>query len=112
MIKHGIGNHVMPKTSFLADIQALRKRAPRGSHSQNVSQEFLDHSNEKLGHADQIAERIVQLGGAPDFAPHGLTSRMVEGILAVEEEHADELAHLLVAFRKESEGKRRSRNPK
>ena len=115
----------------------------RGIHSQSVAQEFLDHSNEEQGHADEIAERIVQLGGAPDFAPDGLTGRshaeyveghtlasmirenlvaeriaidsyrdliaylgdndsttrrMVEGILAVEEEHADELADLLVAF--------------
>jgi bacterioferritin len=115
----------------------------RGIHSQSVAQEFLDHSNEEQGHADQIAERIVQLGGEPDFAPEGLagrshaeyvegdtlvsmikedlvaeriaidsyrdiiqylgdqdptTRRMMEGILAVEEEHADELADLLVAF--------------
>ena len=101
------------------------------------------HSNEELGHADAIAERIVQLGGAPDFAPGGLanrshaeyveghtlasmiredlvaeriaidsyrdiirylgdqdptTRRMLEGILAVEEQHADELSDLLVAF--------------
>jgi len=47
----------------------------RGIHSQSVAQEFLDHSNEELGHADQIAERIVQLGGAPDFAPEGLVGR-------------------------------------
>jgi bacterioferritin len=115
----------------------------RGIHSQSVAQEFLDHSNEELGHADEIAERIVQLGGQPDFAPGGLagrshaeyvegqslagmihedlvaeriaidsyrdvirylgdhdptTRRMLEGILAVEEQHADELADLLVAF--------------
>ena len=44
----------------------------RGIHSQSVAQEFLDHSNEEQGHADQIAERIVQLGGSPDFAPNGL----------------------------------------
>jgi bacterioferritin len=47
----------------------------RGIHSQSVAQEFLDHSNEEQGHADQIAERIVQLGGAPDFSPDGLTKR-------------------------------------
>lgn len=47
----------------------------RGIHSQSVAQEFLDHSNEEQGHADQIAERMVQLGGAPDFAPSGLESR-------------------------------------
>jgi len=115
----------------------------RGIHSQSVAQEFLDHSNEEQGHADELAERIVQLGGAPDFAPASLagrshaeyvegdtlagmitenlvaeriaidsyrgiikylgdndptTRRMIEGILAVEEEHADDLADLLVTF--------------
>ena len=112
----------------------------RGIHSQAVAQEFLMHSNEELGHADQLAERIVQLGGEPDFAPANLsarshaeyvegktlidmikedliaeriaidsyrdfiqylgdqdstTRRLLELILAVEEEHADDLADLL-----------------
>jgi bacterioferritin len=112
----------------------------RGIHSKGIAEEFLTHSNEELGHADQIAERIVQLGGEPDFAPDSLTGRshaeyvvgktlvgmikedlvaeriaidsyrgmidyigdqdpttseMLKGILAVEEEHADELADLL-----------------
>ena len=40
-----------------------------------VAAEFLNHSNEELGHADLLAERIVQLGGAPDFAPAGLVDR-------------------------------------
>jgi bacterioferritin len=115
----------------------------RGIHSQSVAQEFLDHSNEEQAHADQIAERIVQLGGEPDFSPDGLsarshaeyvaasslasminenlvaeriaidsyrdiiqylgdndstTRRMLESILAVEEEHADELSDLLKDF--------------
>ena len=115
----------------------------RGIHSQSVAQEFLDHSNEEQAHADQIAERIVQLGGEPDFAPDSLsrrshaeyvagdtlvsmiredlvaeriaidsyrdfiryvgdqdptTRRMLEGILAMEEEHADDLADLLVTL--------------
>ena len=115
----------------------------RGIHSTSVAQEFLAHSIEELGHADRIAERIVQLGGAPDFAPDGLaarshaeyvegdslvgmiredlvaeriaidsyrdiirylgdqdstTRRLLEDILAVEEEHADELADLLVTL--------------
>jgi len=39
----------------------------RGIHSGNVAEEFLAHSNEEQGHADQIAERIVQLGGEPNF---------------------------------------------
>ena len=129
----------------------------KGIHSQSVAQEFLDHANEELGHADQLAERIVQLGGEPDFAPAGLvgrshaeyvegntlasmiredlvaeriaidsyrdiirylgdqdptTRRMMEGILAMEEEHADDLADLLVAFPDASEGKERSTKSK
>jgi len=129
----------------------------RGIHSQSVAQEFLDHSNEEQGHADQIAERIVQLGGAPDFAPDGLagrshaeyvegdtlvsmikedlvaeriaidsyreiiqylgdqdptTRRLIESIVAVEEEHADELADLLVAFPEAEETTRPSTKSK
>lgn len=115
----------------------------RGIHSQTVAQEFLEHSNEELSHADQLAERIVQLSGQPDFAPNRLvnrshaeyvegdtlasmirenlvaeriaidsyreiiqylgnddptTRRMLERILSVEEQHADELSDLLEAF--------------
>ena len=129
----------------------------RGIHSQSVAQEFLDHSNEEQGHADELAARIVQLGGSPDFAPDGLsrrshaeyvegtslasmiredlvaeriaidsyrgiikflgdddptTRRMMEGILAVEEEHADELSDLLVAFPDESDATARSASPR
>jgi bacterioferritin len=124
----------------------------RGIHSQSVAQEFLDHSNEEQGHADQIAERIVQLGGSPEFDPSGLASRshaeyvegnslvsmiredlvaeriaidsyreiiqylgmqdpttrrLMEDILAAEEEHADELADLLVSFPEESAERKR-----
>ena len=111
-----------------------------GIHSHATAAEFLVHSNEEQGHADQLAERIVQLGGEPDFSPDSLTQRshaeyvegvtlsdmirenlvaeriaidsyrhaieslgnddpttcrLLESILAVEEEHADELADLL-----------------
>lgn len=114
-----------------------------GIHAQAVAEEFLQHASEEQGHADQIAERITQLSGAPDFSPQGLTSRshseyvegeslvdmikedlvaervaidsyadmirylgdddpttrrMLEGILAVEEEHADDLAKLLATL--------------
>ncbi|MCG8909379.1 MULTISPECIES: bacterioferritin [Pseudomonas] len=37
--------------------------------------EFLEHAGQELQHADQLAERIVQLGGEPDFNPNGLTQR-------------------------------------
>jgi len=112
----------------------------RGIHSHAVATEFLEHSNAELAHADQIAERIVQLGGEPDLNPDAITGRshaeyrigktlqealkenlvaeriaiesyremvqfvgdddpttrrMLEEILAVEEEHADDLADLL-----------------
>jgi bacterioferritin len=115
----------------------------RGIHSQATSEEFLAHSIEEQGHADQLAERIVQLGGEPDFSPETLlsrshaeyvegatlsdmieedlvaeriaidsyrefiqylgnqdptTTRLLESILAVEEEHADDLADLLQAI--------------
>jgi bacterioferritin len=111
-----------------------------GIHAQGVAAEFLQHANEEQAHADQIAARIVQLGGEPNFSPEGLltrshseyveggslidmiredlvaeriaidsyrgivgylgnddptTRRMMEGILAVEEEHADDLVNLL-----------------
>lgn len=114
-----------------------------GIHSQAVAAEFLEHANEEQGHADQIAARIVQLGGAPDLNPQGLHSRshseyvpgetlldmiredlvaeriaidsyaemirfigdsdsttrtMLEGILATEEEHADDMANLLATL--------------
>jgi len=111
-----------------------------GIHSEAVAAEFLQHANEEQGHADEIAARIVQLGGAPNLNPDGLSSRshaeyvegetlldmikedlvaeriaidsyrdmidyfgnddptsrrMLEGILAVEEEHADDLVSML-----------------
>jgi len=111
-----------------------------GIHAQSVAQEFLQHANEEQAHADEIAGRIVQLGGEPNFSPDGLlsrshaeyvegtslvemiredlvaeriaidsyremvhylgnddptTRRMLEGILAMEEEHADDLVSLL-----------------
>jgi bacterioferritin len=116
-----------------------------GINAQSVAQEFLQHANEEQVHADQIAQRIVQLGGAPNFSPEGLltrshaeyvegdslidmikedliaeriaidsyremiaylgnddptTRRMLEGILAMEEEHAEDLVSLLEELRK------------
>lgn len=47
----------------------------RGIHAKSIADEFLVHSNEEQGHADQLAQRIVQLGGEPDFSPDGLTGR-------------------------------------
>ncbi|MDP2307799.1 MAG: ferritin-like domain-containing protein [Pseudomonadota bacterium] len=46
-----------------------------GIHAQAVAQEFLEHSNEELAHADRIARRIVQLGGEPDMSPDSLSGR-------------------------------------
>jgi len=121
----------------------------KGIHSRGIADEFLAHANEELGHADQLAERIVQLGGEPDFSPAGLshshaeyvegttlldmvkedlvaeriaidsyrdfiryledkdptTRRLLESILAVEEEHAEELADLLQGAPAEPIGK-------
>jgi len=60
----------------------------RGIHAGPVASEFLEHAGEEQGHADRIAERIVQLGGAPDFTPDSLASRAhseyVEGVTLVD----------------------------
>lgn len=114
----------------------------QGPLSKVIAAEFAEHAREEKGHADEIAARIVQLGGKPDFHPAALragshlecvegqklqemiqedlvaeriaidsyremigwfgdadttTTRMLVGILATEEEHADELADLLCA---------------
>jgi bacterioferritin len=46
-----------------------------GMASPAIADEFMVHANEEAGHADRIAERIVQLGGEPDFNPDSLTKR-------------------------------------
>jgi len=46
-----------------------------GIHAQTAATEFLEHANTEQSHADRIAERIIQLGGAPDLNPDTLTSR-------------------------------------
>ncbi|MEJ8813766.1 ferritin-like domain-containing protein [Variovorax ureilyticus] len=46
-----------------------------GEASPAIADEFLVHANEESAHADKIAERIVQLGGEPDFSPKTLLDR-------------------------------------
>lgn len=46
-----------------------------GLPAEAIKQEFLEHANEEQQHADQIAERIIQLGGDPNFDPTGLAER-------------------------------------
>jgi len=46
-----------------------------GIHYQAIADEFMEHAREEQEHADRIAERIRQLGGAPDFNPEGLLTR-------------------------------------
>ena len=116
--------------------------AATGISSEGVKAEFAQHAKEEADHMNQVAERINQLGGQPDFNPAGLTTRsaseygsagnlidmikenliaeriavdhyrelvryfgdndpgtraMLEGILTVEEEHANDMHDLLVA---------------
>ena len=47
----------------------------RGLDSKAAADEFIEHAGEELAHADEIAERIVQLGGEPQFDPSGLSGR-------------------------------------
>ncbi|MEZ5980515.1 MAG: ferritin-like domain-containing protein [Planctomycetota bacterium] len=112
----------------------------KGLQAEVAAYEFREHATQEQEHADQIAARIVQLGGKPDFMPDTLrershadyvegktltdmleedlvaeriaigaygemirylgdddptTRRLLESILATEEEHADDLANLL-----------------
>ncbi len=46
-----------------------------GIASPAIAAEFMIHANEETAHADRIAERIVQLGGEPDFNPSSLLER-------------------------------------
>lgn len=114
--------------------------AATGLNAEGVKQEFLEHAGEEQLHADQISERITQLGGEPNLNPEGMLSRshseyvegetlvdmikedlvaeriaiesysemirffgdgdptsrrMLEEILAKEEEHANDLSDLL-----------------
>lgn len=46
-----------------------------GMSAPAVAEEFMEHAQAELGHADRIAERIVQLGGEPDFNPARLLER-------------------------------------
>lgn len=46
-----------------------------GLESPAIAEEFMVHAQEETAHADLLAERIVQLGGEPDFSPDSLTKR-------------------------------------
>jgi bacterioferritin len=47
----------------------------KGLSAQSVAEEFAEHAGEEQQHADSIAQRIVELGGEPNFSPEGLSSR-------------------------------------
>ncbi|MFN0119626.1 MAG: bacterioferritin [Blastocatellia bacterium] len=46
-----------------------------GINAEPVAKEFLQHAREEQIHADQIAQRITQLQGEPNFNPEGLATR-------------------------------------
>jgi len=48
-----------------------------GVHGMAVRDEFKEHADAEREHADEIAERIQQLGGKPDFNPASLLQRSV-----------------------------------
>src|ERR1700735_3603682 len=49
--------------------------AASGISSDSVKEEFEQHAKEEQGHMREVAERINQLGGKPNFNPEGLASR-------------------------------------
>jgi len=46
-----------------------------GINATAAAAEFLQHATEELGHSDQLATRITQLQGEPDFNPDVLSTR-------------------------------------
>lgn len=46
-----------------------------GISAEPIAKEFLQHAREEQIHADQIAQRITQLQGEPNFNPEGLATR-------------------------------------
>jgi DNA-binding ferritin-like protein len=76
-----------PATSALVHNKRHHYMA-KGIHSQAVAAKFLEHANEEQGHTDQIAERIMQLDGEPNFSPEGMLTRShseyVEGATLLE----------------------------
>jgi bacterioferritin len=46
-----------------------------GPNTGAIKAEFLEHAQQEQDHADQLAERIVQLNGSPNFNPATLTAR-------------------------------------
>jgi bacterioferritin len=61
-----------------------------GLASESVKSEFAEHAREEQGHAMQVAERIDQLGGTPDFNPQTLSSRS-----AAEYNTSDQLVEMI-----------------
>lgn len=113
----------------------------QGLNAEPIAQEFLQHATDEQLHVDQVALRITQLQGEPDFNPEGILTRsaseykegttlidmikedlvaervvvmwyaeiirwfgdadttsrrLMEDLLAKEEEHANDLSDLLV----------------
>jgi bacterioferritin len=46
-----------------------------GISSDSVKAEFEEHAKDEWGHASEVAERINQLGGTPNFNPEGILMR-------------------------------------
>ncbi len=127
--------------------------AATGIHSEGVKSEFSEHAREEAEHVNQVAERITQLGGKPNFNPEGLASRaaseygsaeslvdmikenlvaeriaiehyqeliryfanqdpgtrsLLEKILVVEEEHANDMSDLLSAHGEDEDAPKKS----
>mgnify|MGYP001569935949 CR=1 FL=1 len=63
-----------------------------GGSARHVKAEFLQHVTEKRAHADQLAERIVQLGGKLELSHERLLSRS-----HAEHVEGDSLAEMITA---------------
>src|SRR5512147_2553933 len=48
-----------------------------GVHGRSVANEFKEHADDEREHSEEIAERIQQLGGKPDYNPASLLQRSI-----------------------------------
>ncbi|MDP9128058.1 MAG: bacterioferritin [Pseudomonadota bacterium] len=59
--------------------------AAAGLNSEGVKEEFAEHAEEERAHMMQVAERISQLGGQPDFNPQNLATRSASEYVQTDE---------------------------
>jgi len=68
------------QTLLAAEIVCIRRYtglavSPLGLKYVSIGTEFQEQANDERRHMILLAERIAELGGVPDYAPHGLIAK-------------------------------------